>query len=148
MKLKGYLTAVVVFSIIDRFIKFLIASRIFGRFFIGDWFGIELFQNNAAIFGLPKISPYFEMLAIAAGVFLTIAIFFALRKKDEFLVIGLFLIILGGMSNFSDRLIYGYVVDMIHMGESVWNAADGMIAGGFVLAVFSILRKSNEIRIN
>ena len=70
----------------------------------------------------------------------------AWRKKENLLFLGLILILLGGMSNFSDRLLYGFVIDMIHFGPSVWNLADGMIASGFILAVMQILN-SNKLKI-
>ena len=70
----------------------------------------------------------------------------AWRKKENLLFLGLILILLGGLSNFLDRLLYGFVIDMIHTGPSVWNLADWMIAAGFILAVMQILN-SNKLKI-
>lgn len=113
-----------------------------GGFFVDDFFGIRLFENHGAIFGLPKISPFFEIVVIVIGMILIGAAISAWRKKEKFLFLGLILILFGGISNLLDRLLYGFVVDMIHIGPSVWNAADMMIGAGFILAVAQILNNN------
>src|SRR3990170_8415125 len=118
----------------------------FGGFFVSDLFGIKLFENHDAIFGWPKVSPFFEIVVIIIGVVLVGAAISAWRKKENLLFLGLILILLGGMSNFSDRLLYGFVIDMIHFGPSVWNLAGTMIGAGFILAVMQILN-SNKLKI-
>ena len=134
-------------AIVDRASKIWILSLPdAGGFFVGDLFGIKLFENHDAIFGLPKIPPFFEIVVIIIGVVLVGAAISAWRKKENFLFFGLILILLGGLSNFLDRLLYGFVIDMMHTGPSVWNLADGMIAAGFILAVMQILN-SNKLKI-
>ncbi|MEK7130618.1 MAG: signal peptidase II [Patescibacteria group bacterium] len=129
-------------AIVDRVLKIWILSLPdSGGFFVGDLFGIKLFENIGAIFGLPKISPFFEIVVIIIGALLVGTAISAWRKKENLLFLGLILILLGGMSNFLDRLLYGFVVDMIHFGPSVWNAADIMIGAGFALSVIQVLRK-------
>ena len=130
-------------AIVDRTSKIWILSLPdAGGFFVGDLFGIKLFENHDAIFGLPKIPPFFEIVVIIIGVVLVGAAISAWRKKENLLFFGLILILLGGLSNFLDRLLYGFVIDMMHTGPSVWNLADGMIAAGFILAVMQILNSS------
>ena len=134
-------------AIVDRALKiWTISLPDFGGFFVGDFFGIKLFKNYEAIFGWPKVSPFFEIVVIIIGVVLTGAAISAWRKKENILFLGLILILLGWLSNFLDRLLYGFVIDMIHTGPSVWNMADGMIAAGFILAVMQILN-SNKLKI-
>ena len=133
-------------AIVDRTLKlWTISLPDFGGFFIGDFFGIKLFKNYEAIFGWPKVSPFFEIVVIIIGVVLVGAAISAWRKKENLLFLGLILILLGGLSNFLDRLLYGFVIDMIHTGPSVWNLADTMIGAGFVVAAISILRKSDRV---
>ena len=130
-------------AIVDRTLKlWTISLPDFGGFFIGDFFGIKLFKNYEAIFGWPKISPFFEIIVIIIGVVLAGAAISAWHKKENILFLGLILILLGGLSNFLDRLLYGFVIDMIHTGPSVWNLADGMIAAGFVLAAIKVLKQA------
>ena len=136
-------------AIVDRALKIWILSLPdAGGFFVGDFFGIRLFENHDAIFGWPKVSPFFEIVVIIIGVVLVGAAISAWRKKENLLFFGLILILLGGMSNFSDRLLYGFVVDMIHTGPSVWNLADLMIGVGLGIAAIGILGKSNKNFIN
>ncbi len=138
-----YLVALGGLVIIDRVIKFATLSfRDSEGFFVGDFFGIRLFENYDAIFGLPKFSPIFEIAVIIIGTVLVLSAISAFKKKDKLMFFGLLLIILGGASNFLDRLLYGFVVDMIHFGPSVWNVADIIIGGGFILAVALILNSS------
>ncbi|TAN58357.1 signal peptidase II [Patescibacteria group bacterium] len=130
-------------AVIDRVVKILtISFRNSEGFFVGDFFGIRLFENHDAIFGLPKFSPIFETAVIIIGTVLVLAAISSFKKKDKLMFFGLVLIILGGASNFLDRLLYGFVVDMIHFGPSVWNLADMMIGAGFILAVMQILNSS------
>ena len=134
-------------AIVDRASKVWILSLPdAGGFFVGDFFGIKLFKNYEAVFGWPKVSPFFEIVVIIIGVVLVGAAISAWRKKENLLFFGLILILLGGLSNFLDRLLYGFVIDMMHTGPSVWNLADGMIAAGFILAVMQILN-SNKLKI-
>lgn len=130
---------------VDRALKIWILSLPdFGGFFVGDFFGIRLFENHGAIFGLPKISPFFEIVIIVIGMILIGAAISVWSKKEKFLFLGLILILLGGVSNFLDRLLYGLVVDMIHIGPSVWNLADMMIGAGFIIAMIAILKERQK----
>ncbi|HLD61497.1 MAG TPA: signal peptidase II [Patescibacteria group bacterium] len=147
MRLKLVWASIFLLSISDRTLKlWTISLPDFGGFFVEDFFGIRLFENHDAIFGWPKVSPFFEIVVIIIGVVLVGAAISAWRKKENLLFLGLILILLGGLSNFLDRLLYGFVIDMIHTGSSVWNLADGMIAVGFILAVMQILN-SNKLKI-
>ena len=130
-------------AIVDRASKIWILSLPdAGGFFVGDLFGIKLFENHDAIFGLPKISPFFEIIVIIIGAILIGSAISVFKKKNKLMFFGLVLIILGGVSNFLDRLLYGFVVDMIHFGPSVWNAADMMIGAGFGMAAIKVLKQA------
>ncbi|MEA3355181.1 MAG: signal peptidase II [Patescibacteria group bacterium] len=60
------------------------------------------------------------------------------RNKSRLMLCGYLLIILGGLSNLFDRVVYGYVIDMINLFSlSVFNLADAMIMTGCVLILFS-----------
>ncbi|MFC1627329.1 signal peptidase II [Patescibacteria group bacterium] len=62
-------------------------------------------------------------------------------KAKKYLVLGLWLIILGGMSNVFDRIVYGYVIDWIHSPISVFNVADVMIVAGCGLVLLTGIDK-------
>lgn len=80
------------------------------------------------------------LLTAVIGVIILFLLLLLLKTKD----IGLLLIILGGASNFFDRIYYGYVVDWIRVFVfplSVFNIADLMIIGGILCLIFP-LKKS------
>lgn len=80
------------------------------------------------------------LLTAIIGVIILFFLLLLLKTKN----IGLLLIILGGASNFFDRIYYGYVVDWIRVFVfplSVFNIADLMIIIGIICLIFS-LKKS------
>jgi len=80
------------------------------------------------------------LLTAVIGVIILLLLLLLLKIKD----IGLLLIILGGASNFFDRIYYGYVVDWIRIFVfplSVFNIADLMIIIGIICLIFP-LKKS------
>jgi len=76
--------------------------------------------------------------------FLTILLFKSWKKKNWFLALSSLLILLGGLSNLYDRLIFGYVIDWFWIflfPISVINLADIMItAGVFLIAIDYLLK--------
>jgi len=78
---------------------------------------------------------------IAINLLLVLGLLFWLtkiwQKGKDYLVLGLGLIILGGLSNVYDRLIYGYVIDWLQSPISVFNLADVMIVIGLGMILHS-----------
>ena len=57
-------------------------------------------------------------------------------------IIGLLLILLGALSNFFDRLAYGYVIDYFYLKNfTIFNLADASISGGAILALIGLNKK-------
>ncbi len=57
---------------------------------------------------------------------------------------GFSLIILGGLSNFFDRIFFGYVIDWIKifiLPISIFNIADLMIIGGITILIVKCFKK-------
>ena len=65
-------------------------------------------------------------------------------KGSFWLLSSLVLIIAGGIGNFIDRLMQGYVVDMFHldfMNFAIFNVADAYLSVGVVLLMLVMLRE-------
>ena len=66
------------------------------------------------------------------------------QKGKDYLALGLWLIILGGLSNVYDRMVYGYVIDWLQSPISVFNLADVMIVVGVGIILYNISIKTRE----
>lgn len=64
-------------------------------------------------------------------------VFFAPRRQG--MTVANALIIAGGLSNIIDRLVYGAVLDWIHVFGLWFNVADVMIVGGAVAAMCTMV---------
>lgn len=98
------------------------------------------FSQNPNLFFWPvsqKLLIFFSLI-ILGGLFL-----FVVKRKQKsnpLLTFALMLIIFGGLSNLSDRIIFGYVIDFIwvfFLPISFFNIADTMITIGCLLTVVS-----------
>jgi signal peptidase II len=93
--------------------------------------------NRGATFGLHV--PYIDIISL---IVLLILSFYAYRYPS----CGLSLILLGGFSNVLDRLVYGYVIDYLHIpflpivGHTYFNLADVMIDVGVILLAWQIIK--------
>jgi signal peptidase II len=115
---------------IDRVIKdfSLIQAKVCNT---GIAFGISM--NQRALIALSAaILLYFFWLALNAA-----------QKKDIVMVGSIFFIVLGAVSNFIDRIIYGCVVDYMYIIPQFirFNIADIMIFFGGVSLVWSFYRQ-------
>ncbi len=119
--------------VIDRLVKILALN------------GVMVVSENPGLYMI-KINQTFiifgSILTLIGLVFWMIR---SMRKGVKDLSIGFLLIIFGGFSNLFDRLIYGYVIDMIPLLTlSVFNLADVMIVVGCVL-IFTKMLKKNKV---
>jgi len=121
--------------LVDRLLKWLALE---GYSF--TWVGGITFRflaNRGATFGVSV--PYIDVISLIVLVLLTI---YTYRYPSS----ALSLIVLGGFSNVLDRLIYGYVVDYLHIpflpivGHTFFNLADVMIDIGVLLLAWQILK--------
>jgi len=139
--MKGFLSFTSLSLIIlDRFSKWFILNC--PDFYRGDFIEIKLFKNPNLYFVHPDSNQFYFLI----GVVLLLLLFLFFRswqKKDFLLMSGFSLIILGGLSNFLDRIIFGYVIDWIRvffLPISIFNIADIMIAGGILCLIFCLIK--------
>ena len=108
--------------------------------------GLRYAENRGAAFSM--LSGYPRLLGIL-GLALVAGWFVWLRKKEiaAFPLTGLALMAGGAVGNMADRLIRGFVPDMIEtlfMQFPVFNVADSCLTVGCVLVMISILTKGIE----
>ena len=121
------------FLILDRFLKIL-----FLNFFsensiriIGEFFQLRFVPNYYIAFSIPFSGIYLNILIFVLIIFIlyqNIVLWRAQKNKEFFCF---FLIFLGAISNFWDRLRFAYVVDYLDLKYfTVFNIADSLICLG------------------
>ncbi len=111
--------------LLDQYVKATITSRTTLGFVT-----FERVANTGASFGFFQgynAALFVVGLAILLGVY---------WYRDRLPVLASWLIITGGTSNLTDRLVYGYVVDYINIGWwPVFNVADMMLSVGVAVVL-------------
>ena len=126
--------------ILDRVSKWFVLKN--PDFYSGNLIELKLFKNQNLFF----ISFNQKFLYVLIGAVLLLLIFFIFKswqKKDILLTAGFSLIILGGLSNFFDRIYFGYVIDWIRifiLPISIFNIADMMIIAGISCLILALIK--------
>ena len=130
--------------IIDRLIKigFMKLPDRFGSFLEFLPFRTELYTNEGISFGMKL--PHF-IIIIFSIIIIGIVVWYivdAYKRNNFSHVFGWGMIIIGGLSNFYDRVVYGYVVDWWVMPwNAVINFADFYITIGIFFLLVDLRRK-------
>lgn len=151
LKNKMMAFSIILFVILDRFFKFLAVKHYFDepRYVLGNIFSLNFIGNYNIAFSLP-ITGVFLNIIIMIIIWALIFSLLRLRRQGgrEMEVIFLFAVILGAISNFIDRLEYGYVIDYFDLKYfTVFNLADAVIIGG-MLGLLWLVVKENKRRLN
>jgi signal peptidase II len=130
----------IMFFVLDRFLKILSFKTREDISIIKDFFKFTFFPNEFISFSIPFSGTGLKivLLLLLAFIIFYLIITFRNKKYNEFLAF--FSIFLGALSNFFDRIYYSYVVDYLNlMFFSVFNLADVLIVGGcFYLIIFNL----------
>jgi len=135
------LVLLLVLFIFDRSIKLFLLKSSVGDFFIGPVHFL-FYLNQGAIFGI-KI-PLLALLGVMVFVFLLLIKWYldALKEGRELLAFSLALVLIGGFSNFLDRLYFKGVIDFISVGFwPVFNLADVYVISGIIILIFLGIRQ-------
>lgn len=129
------------FLILDRLTKWIILKN--QNFYLGKFLEFKLSKNQGLF--LPSFNQpllFFLIGIILLGLFALLLKTWS--KKDYLLTNGVFLIFLGGLSNFYDRLVFGHVIDWINiffLPFFAFNLADLMITAGVLCLVVNVFNK-------
>ncbi len=134
-KLKSLIFLNLGLIILDRLTKWFVLKN--PNLYQSKFIELELFKNQNLFFF--PLNPIFLNLLIGAVLILLLFLFFKTLKQENFLLTtGFSLIILGGLSNFFDRIYFGYVIDWLRifiLPISIFNIADIMIIGGIMCVI-------------
>ena len=128
--------------LIDRLIKDLILSKYLN--FESKFFKLELFKNSQLFF----LNINQRILILVSFIVLAVIIATLIKRENNQVRIGLLFLIVGGVSNLFDRLIYGYVIDYFWIFVFpffYFKIADLMITSGLVLGFFGITAKKKKL---
>ncbi len=104
------------------------------------------------IFPWPNYNLFFVLkwpreLSIIISIVLISGLFYLTMKSKPSLLddrtiprAPIILIICGGLSNLFDRILYGGVIDIFHIGSFSLNLADLMIVAGLIWLIFSLFK--------
>jgi len=151
-----FIILVVFFVALDRFLKALcLKGALNDRLPIfGDIFGLHFAKNYYIAFSLPFSGPILTVL-IGLVIATLIAYWFKLLKKTSLPntsyqipatnIYALTILIIGAILNFTDRLIFGFVIDYFDLKWfTVFNLADIMISVPVTFIILSNLRKNKN----
>jgi len=127
LKLKGKLVAIVLLIVFLDQISKVFAQRQF-----------LTFCNKGIAFGVGLPDPFGILLSVAI---LSFIFYLMTREKKALPAFSMALIFGGGVSNLTDRFVYGCVRDFIDL--KIWpsfNLADAAITFGVLLLIFSLFK--------
>ena len=142
MKQKSFYLPLIILLIVDRITKILWAESHFTL--IPHVLGVHGTRNTGMAFGMLSGKP---LLLAALTVLVLIGVFAYLRRHPVhgLEAVGLSLLVGGALGNLIDRVLYGYVVDMLEplfVNWFVFTVADaGITVGASLLAICLLFGK-------
>lgn len=133
--------------IIDRVVK-TVAMKFIpteGWYLIQDVLGLVTVQNEGIAY---SIAIPHTALVIGIGVIIMVLMLVYIvysRQQKYLLSFAVLTIAVGAFSNLIDRMLYGYVVDMIILTTwPVFNIADLMVSAGAIVLIVILVSKKKE----
>jgi signal peptidase II len=144
MKRIIYLVIAVAVIALDQFTKYLVRTNMQpgDRIpVIGNWMSIYYIQNTGTAFSMFEGNRYITVLLTSVLIIVClIVIITEARAGHDLIPVLLTFVAAGGISNLADRLMLGYVTDMISCGSfAVFNVADIAVTCGCVLTMLALL---------
>jgi len=131
---------------IDLITKTLAANKLVGEsiVLIPNVFELTYVENRGAAWGIFEGRTNFLLLMTFIAMLVVVIFIFKIPKDKKYtwLRLSLVLIVAGGIGNFIDRIVLGYVRDMLHftlIDFPVFNIADCCVVIGAGLLMFLIL---------
>lgn len=134
--------------IIDRVLK-AVAMKFIpleGLYLIQDIFGLVTVQNEGIAYGI-AIPQTALVIGIGVIIMALMLIYIYYSRQQKFLFsFAVLTIAVGAFSNLIDRLLYGYVIDMIVLTKwPVFNIADLMVSTGAVGIIVILVSKKKDV---
>jgi len=135
------LLVVAIFFSLDRYLKYLAIHIFSSQSFnlLGSFLKFSLAKNYYIAFSLPLYGWVLNILISLIIIGLISYIFYLISAKNNqrLIIFSLTLILFGAISNLTDRLIFGYVIDYFDFKYfTVFNLADVMISLGVIMFLF------------
>jgi lipoprotein signal peptidase len=125
--------------LLDIILKYLSLFFWQNSLWLTNFLGWQPTTNHAGVFSLP-VNNHF-ILITSFPLLLILIYFIRAQKANHQIRLGLWLILLGALSNTFDRLFWDGVIDYLFIFTGVVNLADGLICAGGVL-IFLGLKKT------
>ena len=108
---------------------------------IGDWMSLYYVRNTGTAFSMFEGNRYITVLLTSVLIIVClIVIITEARAGHDLIPVLLTFVAAGGISNLADRLMLGYVTDMISCGSfAVFNVADIAVTCGCILTMLALL---------
>lgn len=120
----------------DQILKYLARSNpAFTYYLAKPYLGWEYFGNPGIAFSIPI--PNTALVIATPLIILGLALWLAHKWKKRIFSFGLILILVGAVSNFIDRVIFGLTIDYLRILTGILNLADVAIVIGVALLVLS-----------
>lgn len=130
------------FLLVDQLLKYFArANPEYTYYLWKNWLGWEYYANPGIAFSLPV--PNWLIVIITPLILLGLIMWFTKTYKQKsisYKLLAISLIVVGAVSNYIDRILFGVTIDYLRILTGVINLADVMIAGGVVL----LLLKNNK----
>lgn len=98
--------------------------------------------NRGGVFSVFDHWPFFGLLPILAFCLLSVVFLRVHKRLSRGEQVGFGLLFGGSISNLMDRVLWGGVVDFLHVFPQNWfNLADVAITGGIILVLFKSMGK-------
>jgi len=136
----GFLT-LAIFFLSDRWLKHFSLGGL-NFVIIPKFLNFHFFANRKIAFSLP-LEGVWLTIVIALIVSLLVFYFFRIYSySNKLTLFGLGAIITGALSNLSDRLFFGFVIDYLDLSHStIFNLADILIVSGTIFLFWGLFKK-------
>lgn len=142
-KILSLSSIVFILFVIDRLIKHFLIKTLYQGFFISPNISIDPFINKGIAFSIYLPYYFIVIITVAILVYLIFWLSKLLTNNEIARPFWLMLLLVGGISNFLDRLVYDGVVDYLSIWIfPVFNLADFYISLSVITLLFLSFKKS------
>ena len=133
---------IAIFFLVDRYLKYFAINNNPNINIINDYIKFVLSKNFNISFSIPISGPILNIVIVLIIIGLIFSLIYLIKQKYPYkIIILIFTLILGALSNALDRLIYGYVIDYLEIFNfTVLNIADIIISISTLFLIFINLK--------